>query len=472
MNQQTNNFNSASPHGSAASACADHDPNGDSSAEAAEELIAQAKAAALADNTRKAYRTGWRSWARWAAENGVTAFPAEPGNLLRWLASLWQEGKKPTTLRAYLAAVDHEHRDCAGDNPAQHPEVRLLVNGFDRRAATDGYQPNQAKPLRRSHIQQIIRHAETRLAQADLRPQQRQKILADIAMIALAHDALLRCSELLGLRWADVSHSDEAETGRVLIRCSKTDQTGQGAVCSISAYALRALERMRLPNAQPHHRIFPISASTVRRRIKAAAQAAGIDPTGISTHSPRIGMAQDLAAAGADMAALMIAGRWKQPATVARYIRNLAADHSPVAQYLQTQDFTSERPSPPKPLAKSPSRLDALATRLHPTAQNTARKALSLASYSIKSLVKELAAQLATFSPEMGARVGQGRSRSTGWPRLITCRRLVRSASTVTSVAGSPFTTSTSAAMPGARVPTSPSIRRAMAPLAVAQTIA
>lgn len=472
MNQQTNSSNSASLRESAASACAGHDPNGDWSAEVAEELIAQAKAAALAPNTLDAYRTGWRSWARWAAKNGISEFSAEPGHLQSWLATLWQEGKKPNTLRVYLAAVDYEYRDCAGDNPAQHPEVRLLMNGFDRQAATDGYQPNQAKPLRRSHIQQIIRHAETRLARADLRPQQRQKILADIAMITLAHDALLRCSELLALRWADVSHSDETETGRVLIRRSKTDQTGQGAVCSISAYALGALERMRLPNAQPHHRIFPISASTVRRRIKAAAQAAGIDPTGISTHSPRIGMAQDLAASGADMATLMIAGRWKQPATVARYIRNLAADHSPVAQYLQTQDLAPEKPSSPKPLAKSPSRLDALATRLHPTAQNTACKALSLASYSIRSLVKELAAQLATFSPGMEARVGQGRSRSTGWPRLITCRRLARSASTVTSVAGLPSTTSTSAAIPGARMPTSPSMRMAMAPLAVAQAMA
>ena len=163
-------------------------------------LVEEGKAAALADNTRKAYRCGWASWARWAAKNGVTAFPAAPDHLQGWLATLWQEGKKPTTLRAYLAAVDYEHRYCAGSNPAQHPEVRRLVNGFNRRAAIDGYACKQAKPLRRSHIQQIIRYAETRLAQADLRPQQQQKILADIAMIALAHDALLRCSELLSLR--------------------------------------------------------------------------------------------------------------------------------------------------------------------------------------------------------------------------------------------------------------------------------
>jgi integrase len=232
--------------------CDEPSPGMRSDPEFLNRLIAQSKAAALADNTRSTYRTGWSSWARWAAENGVTAFPASPGHLQGWLASLWQQGKKPATLRTYLAAVDHEHRDRAGDNPAQHPEVRRLMSGICRQAAADGYQPNQAKPLRRSHIQQIIRHAQTQLAQAGMRPHQQQKTLADIAMIALAHDALLRCSELLALRWADVSRSEETETGRALIRRSKTDQTGQGAVCPISADTLEALERMRPPNAQQH----------------------------------------------------------------------------------------------------------------------------------------------------------------------------------------------------------------------------
>ena len=463
MNQQTNSSIPATPRGSTATACADHGPNVDHSTEAAEQLIGQAKVAALSSNTRNTNRTGWSSWARWATARGFSTFPAAPDHLQGWLATLCLEGKKPTTLRIYLAAVDHEHRDCVGHNPAQHPEVRRLMSGIDRQAAADGYQPNQAKPLRRHHIQQVIRHTETRLAQVNMQPQQRQRLLADIAMITLAHDALLRCGELLALRWGDVSHSDEAETGRVLIRRSKTDQTGQGAVCPVSAGTLRALERMRSPNAQPHHRIFPISASTLRRRIKAVAQAAGINPAGITTHSPRIGMAQDLAAAGADMATLMIAGRWKQPATVARYIRNLSADHTPVAQYLKTQDSTPQKPSTPEPPANSPSPLHAPTAQPHPTTHNTARKAMSLASYSIRSLVKEFAAQLATFSPGMGDRVGQVRSRTD---RLAS----VDHVSQIGPVGhhsdiGSRVTVHHQdvSGHARARVPTSPSMRRAMA---------
>ena len=44
-------------------------------------------------------------------------------------------------------------------------------------------------------------------------------------------------------------------------------------------------------------------------RLKAAAEAAGINPTGISSHSTRVGMAQDLTAAGIDLLGLMHAGR-------------------------------------------------------------------------------------------------------------------------------------------------------------------
>ena len=435
-------------------------------------LVAAAKVAAVAPNTSDTYASAWRSWQRWVALNGTCEFPASTQDIQAWLVDLAAEGKKPTTIRTYLFAVAHHHRGNSGDNPARHFEVRQLMSGIARQADAAGYEPKQANPLRWHHIQQIIQHADKLLAQPGMRPQDRQRILADIAMIAVSHNAALRCSELLALTWGDVSRSDHAETGSVLIRRSKTDQTAQGAVCPISTYALQALDRIRPPNAHSHDRIFPISASTVRRRLRAAAKAAGIDPTGITTHSPRIGLAQDLAATGADMPALMIAGRWKQPATVARYIRNLAADHTPAAQYLRTQCSIPAKPNALRLLAENFPRLQALATGLPPIANGATRQAQSIANYSMRSLVKELVAQLATFSPGMGERVGQGRLRLTGWPRLITLRRLARSAKTVTSAAGSPSTTSTPAAMPGARTLTSPAMRRAMAPLAVAQEMA
>ena len=314
-------------------------------------LVAQGKAAALSPNTRKTYRTGWRSWVKWATAHNLPTLPAEPGHLQLWLAALWQEGKKPATLRTYLAAVAHEHRDHTGPNPAHHPQVRLLLSGLTRRAADEGNAPSQAAPLRWRHILEIICSArEPRRNQpggrAETPEQTARRAELEIAMIALAHDAALRRSELLALTWADIELPADGEPGTVSIRRSKTDQNGQGAALPISEFTTQALIRIRPDSAHPDDPVFDISPSTVTRRMKAAAQAAGINPANISSHSPRIGMAQDLLAAGIGLPGIMQACRWSTEAMVRHYVKEIAAHHTPAAVYLKTQPH----PTPPEEL--------------------------------------------------------------------------------------------------------------------------
>ena len=80
--------------------------------------------------------------------------------------------------------------------------------------------------------------------------------------------------------------------------------------------------------------MFDLSASQICRRIQAAAKAAGLG-SGFSGHSPRVGMAIDLARAGTDMTSLMVAGRWQSPRMPARYTRNEAAGQGAVARLYQ-----------------------------------------------------------------------------------------------------------------------------------------
>ncbi len=313
-----------------------------SSTEGAERLLAEGEAAALAPNTRRAYDTGWKSWRSWAIARGAAVFPAAPDELKRWLAALAAEGKRHSTLRAYLTTVKHWHRHHPGPNPARDPEVRGLSSGFARLAAARGESPRQAFGLRWHHIMRIVdtAHSPRRNqpgGREETADQARQRGDFDIAMVCVAHDALLRCSELLALRWADIDLPEGGGCGTVRIRRSKTDQHGEGAAAPISEYTCQALARLKPADARPHDPVFKISPNTVTRRIKAAAQAAGIAPEGVSSHSPRVGMAQDLAAAGISMAGLMLAGRWTTATTPARYIKNLAAHHTPAAQYLKTQ---------------------------------------------------------------------------------------------------------------------------------------
>ena len=71
-------------------------------------------------------------------------------------------------------------------------------------------------------------------------------------------------------------------------------------------------------------RVFGLSSSQVGRRVTAAARAAGLGD-GFTGHSGRVGMAQDLAATGVDLPALMTAGRWKSSRMPAKYTERQAA---------------------------------------------------------------------------------------------------------------------------------------------------
>jgi integrase/recombinase XerD len=72
-----------------------------------------------------------------------------------------------------------------------------------------------------------------------------------------------------------------------------------------------------------------LSTTTVKRLVKSAAQAAGLNPEEIdafSGHSLRIGAAQDLLCAGYDAAAIMRAGGWKSVNILGLYLK--MADHN------------------------------------------------------------------------------------------------------------------------------------------------
>ena len=82
--------------------------------------------------------------------------------------------------------------------------------------------------------------------------------------------------------------------------------------------------------------VFGLHPDTIRRRLQQAARAAGLpDWRGITGHSGRVGMSQDLAAAGFTLPELMTAGRWKSPRMPARYTERQAAGRGAVARYYQ-----------------------------------------------------------------------------------------------------------------------------------------
>ena len=286
----------------------------------------------VAWNTMKNYRVQWKNFIMWAVERGIRALPAAPAQVAAYLAERIEEyGHKPATLRAAAAAIAFVHRKAGLDDPCASPEVKRTLRSAARKA---GRRQKQAEALTAEALASIRSTAcNPRRGRGGRFEGQKSagcRGNLDIALISLMRDAMLRVSEAAVLTWGDIVTEADG-TGRLLIRRSKTDVEGEGAVAFLSAPTMVAL-RLICSARVTTDSVFGLRPNQISRRIKQAAQMAGLGG-GFSGHSPRVGMARDLARAGIELPRLMNAGRWRNPAMPAHYTRNETAGKGAVAQF-------------------------------------------------------------------------------------------------------------------------------------------
>ena len=286
----------------------------------------------IARNTIDNYRSQWRIFSTWALKKGVQALPAEAAQVAAYLAErIEQHGHKPATLRVAAAAIAFAHHSAGMPDPCASPEVKRTLKGATRKA---GAHQHQADALTAEALALIQAGARCPRRGRGGRLESPQTALTrgnvDIALISLMRDALLRASEAAALTWSDIQ-AERDGTGRLLIRRSKTDPEGHGAVAYVSAPTMAALGLMR-DGAADAERVFGLHRNQISTRIKQAASTAGLGD-GFSGHSPRVGMARDLVRAGIELPSLMTAGRWRTPAMPAQYARNETASRGAVSQF-------------------------------------------------------------------------------------------------------------------------------------------
>ena len=209
-------------------------------------------------------------------------------------------------------------------------------------ARVNGRPQRQAKPLTETALAAvkatagIPRRHRGRAIRAENAWDARRRGQVDVALLSVLRDGLLRRSEASALRWGDVDVQEDG-SARLHVRRSKTDPEAEGAVLYIGSEAAAALVAI-MPEGfavvDPSTPVFELSESQIGRRVNAAAKAAGLGD-GFTGHSGRVGMAQDLAAAGVELPALMNAGRWKSPKMPARYTEGQAVGRGAVARYYQ-----------------------------------------------------------------------------------------------------------------------------------------
>ena len=296
-----------------------------------EEIISHAKA----DSTRSRYDREVVKFLSWLEDRGEdAALPVSPGLVLVYLIEC-ADRYKMSTVRVIISAIKKAHESEGYESPTDDPEVKELIEGLAREKRGEGVK--QAWALSRDGLEKIIRTAciprpRGRGQGVEKEQTARKRGLEDIAMLHVQFDGMMRISELLDLLRGDIEYNADRRSGTATIRHSKTDQEGEGATVWLSPGAMSALEAIRPVSEQPNDRIFRMTTVSATRRIKAAGIAAGLGD-GLSGHSARVGMTQELVKAGIHIAAIMKAGRWSSSEMVPYYSRNILAAEGGVAQY-------------------------------------------------------------------------------------------------------------------------------------------
>jgi integrase len=321
-------------------------------------------------------------WLAWCAGEHRQALPADPEDLVRYLRALEADGKKPATLTRRIASLATAHRmlELGGDLPATSaPMVRNALRANRRRK---GAAQRQAAPLRfggeLGNARGFTISALLGACGGDVQG------VRDAALLSLGYDAGLRVSELTTVEIKDLRPQADG-TGLLYLPRSKTDQEGLGAWAWLSADTMRRVAAWRSESGISEGVLFrrvgidrrrqrakemadarwgevsqdavllvtytvgdrPLTRQGVTgiyRRIALAAAAAGLVdvPAGeldaaiaaLSTHSLRVGLTQDLFAAGEDGAGIALTLRWSSPSTALRYGRQLQVQSGVAARVL------------------------------------------------------------------------------------------------------------------------------------------
>jgi len=286
---------------------------------------------AYAANTLRAQKADGAIFQAFCDARGKSFLPAEPATIRAFIEHEVQAGKKPATIRRYVATIGRAHIGAGLLNPCSGEAVRLALKKMGRETSA---RQTQARALGWREIKEFIASAGEGL-RAD----------RERAMLCVAYETLARRSELVALEVRDIELIPNG-TGQALIRRGKTDTEGEGRLAYLSRETMRWLtvwlEHARITEGAVFRRLIgaeqiggALNPGSIAPIFKRVAQWIGIPEkfvAEVSGHSTRVGAAQDLAALDIDLAAITQAGGWESTRMPLQYAEKINAARSGMAR--------------------------------------------------------------------------------------------------------------------------------------------
>jgi site-specific recombinase XerD len=181
---------------------------------------------AYSANTLRAQKADGALFQAFCDERGVSFLPANPATIRAFIEHEVAAGKKPATVRRYIATIGRAHIGAGLLNPCSGEAVRLGLKKMGRETSA---RQAQARALGWKEIKEFIGTAGAGL-----------RAVRERALLCVAYETLARRSELVALEVRDIEFWPNG-TGQALIRRGKTDAEGQGRVAYLSRETVKWL---------------------------------------------------------------------------------------------------------------------------------------------------------------------------------------------------------------------------------------
>mgnify|MGYP001198225138 FL=1 len=279
-----------------------------------------------ANNTLRAYKSDFKDFGAFCAKHGLSSLPSEPKTVSIYLTHL-SKNSKISTIRRRLVSISMVHKLKGHYLDTKHPIITENLLGIKR---VKGSIQKGKKPILINHLKSIVNVIDEQKCEEI-------KKLRDKSIILIGFGGGFRRTELISIDHEDLEFV--AESLKITIRKSKTDQLGEGMMKGLPYFSneiycpvttlKKWLEVSKIKSGPIFRRFSKGSLLTEKRLtdqsvvllMKEYLNLAGIENKNFAGHSLRAGFATVAAESGADERSIMAMTGHKTTQMVRRYIR-------------------------------------------------------------------------------------------------------------------------------------------------------